>query len=94
MKPDGNTLVIKCNNTSVHNDGNKEPGVGNILMFMRRDSLFIQCSNHRCKRWNKIKIKIPGVNFDLSNASFVQSKMPKNYHFDHVSAPVIIEDAC
>jgi hypothetical protein len=92
MKADGKTLVIKCNNTAVHNGKEKDPGEGNILIFLRKNSIFIQCSNHRCKRWNRIDIDTPGVNIDFANMSYIQSKMPKDYHFDAVKASVIIKE--
>jgi len=92
MKNDGKTLVVKCHNRSVHNTQGKEPGEGNILFVARGNSIFIKCGNHHCKRWNRIKISIPGVNLNFSNAAFLQAKMPKGYHFDTTKATVVIED--
>jgi hypothetical protein len=92
MISDGKTLQVKCNNTSVHNNPDKEPGEGNILAFFRGNSIYIKCSDHRCKRWNKITINLPGCNLDFSNAGFIQTKMSKKYHFDAIKAPVVIEE--
>lgn len=83
-----NTKVLRCNNIEIHED----EGEGNILMFFRGNSIFIKCSNHHCKRWNQIKIDIPGIKLDLTNAAFVQKLMPKNYYFNAKKAAIIIED--
>ena len=73
-------------------DNIKEIGDGNVLFYMNGNSIFIKCSDYHCNRWTRIDIKFDGIDFDFSNASFIQGKMPENYHFDAVRAPVIIEE--
>ncbi len=86
------TFVIKCNNNEIHNHSNREIGVGNVLMFYKGNSIYIKCTDNKCKVWNKITINIPGINIDFSKAALQQKKMPRDYVFSAKTAPVIIEE--
>lgn len=89
MIMDHQTQVIKCHNPEDHA---ATDGVGNILCFVRGDSVFIKCSRSECKRWTRIMIRIPGVNVNLENAAFIQKLMPQGYHFDALPAKTVIEE--
>lgn len=84
------TLNVRCFNKDVHNNPDKDPGQGNILAFFKGNSIFIKCSDHRCSCWNRIRVTNQDV--DFSKATFEQSKLPKNYHFDSESAVVVINE--
>jgi len=86
------TFVVKCNNTKVHTYKNREYGEGNVLMFFKGNSIYLRCTDNKCKVWNKITIQIPGVNIDLSKAALQQKKMPKDHKFFASTAPIVIEE--
>ena len=54
----------------------------NILAVVDEDCIYIKCSDRDCKRWNKIKISIPGVKLDFSkNVAFTHDVMPRGFVF-------------
>lgn len=85
------THVIRCNNLDIHDNPGKEPGEGNILCFVEKSRIYIQCSDHRCSRWSEIEITIPGINIDLTQVGIVHRLMPPYHRFDARKATVILE---
>jgi len=91
MENDGKTLLIKCNNPKGHDYPNREKGEGNVLFFLRGNSIFIKCTG--CKRFTRTVITQPGTFINFSKASYIQKIMPKDYHFDADQAISIIEES-
>lgn len=83
--------LIRCNNPTVHTGRDRFPGEGNILCFVRDNSIYIQCNNHHCYRWTKLTFDLPGQKIDLSQAAITQELMPKRHHFENERAPTLIE---
>jgi len=86
--------VVRCRNRHVHF---RSEGVGNILFVIGENAIYAKCTDRGCKRWTQVKISLPGVNVDFSNAGITQKLMPKNFKFDTDGkdikrAPVIIEE--
>ena len=86
---DKSTSVVRCFNPEVHQ---RSEGSGNILCFVRGDSIFIKCTDQGCKRWTRLMFRIPGVNVDFSEAAIIQKLMPVNYHFEATPAKTVIEE--
>lgn len=84
--------VIRCNNPDVHHNEDRDPGDGNILCFVDRNLIYIQCSDHRCSRWTEIKITVPGINVNLSTASLSGRLMPRGSIFAADCIPIVLED--
>jgi len=83
-----NTTVVRCFNETLHR---RSDGVGNILCFIRGDSIFLKCTDQGCKRWTRLLFRIPGVNVDFSQAAIIQRLMPENYRFQAVPATTVFE---
>jgi len=86
---DGKTFVVRCFNRDVHHRSN---GNGNVLFFMRGDSIFVKCTDQDCKRWTRIMIRPPGIKLDLEKAALIKKLMPKGYHFDARDAVSVVEE--
>ncbi|HUX56356.1 MAG TPA: hypothetical protein VMV77_05250 [Bacteroidales bacterium] len=85
--------VIRCRNEQKH----QPKGVGNILFAFEGDRFYMICGE--CHRWTEIKISIPGIKLDFSNAAMVQQVMPKSFKMpkqigtgDISRAAVVIKD--
>ena len=78
--------VIRCRNNK-SKDGEKPPhfpkNAGGILCVYEGDRIYIKCGERRCKRWTEIKVSIPGINIDFSNAGFTQTVMPDGFKIKH-----------
>ena len=85
---DNNTSVVRCFNQDTHA---QHDGVGNILCFVRGDSVFIKCSHQGCNRWTRLMFRLPGVNVNFSGAAIIQKLMPEGYHFESRPAQTVIE---
>jgi hypothetical protein len=88
-------IYIRCNNLDNHrhdDDTEKEPGEGNILAFVNRDSVYVMCKNGYCKRWTEIQFRFPGTQIDLTKAAITQRLLPRGTRFPADRATTVIED--
>lgn len=83
-------LAIRCRGTKKKKDrltGEMLPvhraigGSGHLLFVFFKNSIYARCSDRSCKCWNKIDIKIPGVNVDFSKVSIVQKTISGDIQF-------------
>jgi len=79
MKP----KAIRCASKNVHKGPFVVKGqtAHNMLLVVDGDCIYAKCPDKGCKRWNRVKITIPGVNLDLSKVAFTQDIMPKGFVF-------------
>jgi len=80
---------VRCRNLNVHQRGGR---LGNILCFFSGNSIFIQCSDHGCKRWTRLTLNVPGVELDLSTAGISQQVMPRNWAMKATPAAVAVRE--
>jgi hypothetical protein len=85
---DNKTAIVRCFNKKIHT---RSDGVGNVLCFIRGDSIFIKCTDQGCKRWTRLLFRLPGVNVDFDSAVIIQKLMPEGYQFDAIPAKTVFE---
>ncbi len=64
-------------------------GKGNILLVLHRDNIFHRLRNPEGNYWEKLTVRIPGINIDLSNAALVQRLLPANFYSNK---PIIFKE--
>jgi hypothetical protein len=56
-------------------------GKGNILLVFHRESIFLRHKNPEGGYWEKITVRIPGINIDLSTAALTQKILPERFAY-------------
>ncbi|OGN90218.1 MAG: hypothetical protein A2Z74_03940 [Chloroflexi bacterium RBG_13_46_9] len=62
-------------------------GKGNILLILHRDNIFHRLRNPEGNYWEKLTVRIPGINIDLSTAALVQRLLPANFYSNYFEEP-------
>ena len=57
-------------------------GKGNILLVLHRDNIFFRRRNPEGNYWQKLTVRIPGINIDFSTAALMQKLLPSNFHLN------------
>ena len=76
--------VIRCAG-KIHGDH-----LGNILLAIGKDCLFVKCQDRACKQWTKITLNIPGIDLDLAEVGIVQENLPADYHIHITPATTVV----
>jgi len=69
----------KCNEIPLAQTKKHEAHV--MLAVVEDDCIYVKCPDQYCKRWNRIKISIPGVKLDFAKVAFTHDVMPKGFVF-------------
>jgi len=61
---------------------------GNMVLILEGNSIYVRCGRGTCKRWTKLSIDVPGIDFDFSKVAFTQETLPKNFKVGNSQPPV------
>ena len=68
--------VVRCRDRNSHGDV-----PGNILAVLDGDTIYLRCSDRKCRSWTRVQISIPGVNLNFADAA-IQTEVVSVGRFD------------